>query len=150
MDRSKEIVLYLVLAVVAVSLVATFTLGGIQGDVNQINVSADADTVINVFGNGNANIVGTIRSNTPVPVEIVGIQVFDGTTFTELDASIITNQTLAPYGSTSIKGVLQDANNADPATRNVKLTRGNLVDIIIEVQDNDGKTDAVSLSIRGK
>ena len=123
MQHIKETVLLIIVVISAVAVLSAWFNGSLDGDLNQLTMTIDGNTKINVFGNGNANIAGTIQNNSPVSVNVIGVTLFDGTNQSDLNASIVTNSTIAPYGSSSIKGVLQDTSN-----NNISLTSGQEVD----------------------
>ena len=143
MQHIKETVLLIIVVISAVAVLSAWFTGSLDGDLNQLTMTIDGNTKINVFGNGNANIAGTIQNNSPVSVNIIGVTLFDGTNQSDLNTSIVTNSTIAPYGSSSIKGVLQDTSN-----NNISLTSGQEVDVIFEFKDDDGKTDIASITLR--
>jgi len=143
MQHIKETVLLIIVVISAVAVLSAWFTGSLDGDLNQLTMTIDGNTKINVFGNGNANIAGTIQNNSPVSVNIIGVTLFDGTNQSDLNTSIVTNSTIAPYGSSSIKGVLQDTSN-----NNISLTSGQEVDVIFEFKDDDGKTDIASATLR--
>jgi len=143
MQHIKETVLLIIVVISAVAVLSAWFNGSLDGDLNQLTMTIDGNTKINVFGNGNANIAGTIQNNSPVSVNVIGVTLFDGTNQSDLNASIVTNSTIAPYGSSSIKGVLQDTSN-----NNISLTSGQEVDVIFEFKDDDGKTDIASATLR--
>ena len=143
MQHIKETVLLIIVVISAVAVLSAWFTGSLDGDLNQLTMTIDGNTKINVFGNGNANIAGTIQNNSPVSVNVIGVTLFDGTNQSDLNASIVTNSTIAPYGSSSIKGVLQDTSN-----NNISLTSGQEVDVIFEFKDDDGKTDIASATLR--
>ena len=143
MQHIKETVLLIIVVISAVAVLSAWFNGSLDGDLNQLTMTIDGNTKINVFGNGNANIAGTIQNNSPVSVNIIGVTLFDGTNQSDLNTSIVTNSTIAPYGSSSIKGVLQDTSN-----NNISLTSGQEVDVIFEFKDDDGKTDIASATLR--
>ena len=143
MQHIKETVLLIIVVISAVAVLSAWFTGSLDGDLNQLTMTIDGNTKINVFENGNANIAGTIQNNSPVSVNIIGVTLFDGTNQSDLNTSIVTNSTIAPYGSSSIKGVLQDTSN-----NNISLTSGQEVDVIFEFKDDDGKTDIASITLR--
>ena len=143
MQHIKETVLLIIVVISAVAVLSAWFTGSLDGDLNQLTMTIDGNTKINVFGNGNANIAGTIQNNSPVSVNVIGVTLFDGTNQSDLNTSIVTNSTIAPYGSSSIKGVLQDTSN-----NNISLTSGQEVDVIFEFKDDDGKTDIASATLR--
>ena len=143
MQHIKETVLLIIVVISAVAVLSAWFNGSLDGDLNQLTMTIDGNTKINVFGNGNANIAGTIQNNSPVSVNVIGVTLFDGTNQSDLNTSIVTNSTIAPYGSSSIKGVLQDTSN-----NNISLTSGQEVDVIFEFKDDDGKTDIASATLR--
>ena len=116
MQLTKETVLLIIAGIVGVALLTTWFTGSLDADLSQLSASIDADTRISVIGSGlnNANIVGTLRNDSPLLVNVTRIWLFDGTQNIELNRpSIVTPLEIEPYGSVAIRGLLYAVANQD-------------------------------------